>query len=221
VKAAFLDAVDGKEAVSVATPKGACEIRTFLAQAVVGTPVNEDAGVITLTGGKVPVTLTPDAASKYADVNDSANDLFDGGETITIAATGGLVPGFVTKIVASAGIDLSLPLQPPNNLPLSVDRTSDLVFTWKNGAAGEVVAVLADGISTKLTCTFPAADGKGTITKAALAKLAPGSKGLFAIGSFTARTLTGQGWTITLGVGTSKTWNGVFNPQTFGYQATN
>jgi hypothetical protein len=205
----------------VATTKGACEIRTVLAQAVVGTPVDASAGVITITGGKVPVTLTPDAASKYADAKDPANDLFDGGEVITVAATGGSVPGFVTKITASAGIDLSLPLQPPNNLPLSVDRMNDLVFTWKNGAAGEVVAVLDDGISTKLTCTFPAVDGKGTITKAALAKLAPSSKGLFVIGSFTARTLTGAGWTITLGVGTNKTWNGVFNPQTFSYQAAN
>lgn len=220
-KAGFLDAPDGKEAVSVATTKGACEIRTFLSQAVVGTPVNADAGVLTITGGKVPVTLTPDAMSKYPDAKDSANDLFDGGEVLTIAATGGAVPGFVTKITASAGIDLSLPVQPPNNLPLPVDRMNDLVFTWKNGAAGEVVAVLDDGISTRLTCTFPAVDGKGTITKPALAKLAPSSKGIFVIGSFTARTLTGAGWTITLGVGTNTTWNGVYNPQTFSYQAAN
>ncbi|MEP7123941.1 MAG: hypothetical protein ABJE95_23635 [Byssovorax sp.] len=221
VKAGFLDAPDGKEAVSIASPQGACEVRTFLAPAVVGTPVNADAGVITITGGKVPITMTPDAMSKYADVKDSVNDLFDGGEAITIAATGGMVPGFATKITASAGIDLTLPLQPANNGPLSVDRKLDLVFTWKNGAAGEVVAVLDDGMTTRLTCTFQAAAGTGTIPKTALAKLAPTASGLFVIGAFTAKTLTGQGWTITLGVGTAKTWNGVYNPQTFSYKATN
>ena len=221
VQAGFVSAPDGSEAVSTASTVGACEVRIYTTPPTLGTPGNEDAGVITITGGKVPVTLTPDAQSIYPSAADPASDLFSGGETITITAAGGAVPAFTASLVASGGIDVTLPLQPPGNGPLAVDRTSDLAFAWTGGGTGKVVVNLNDGLGVKVRCTFDSAAGTGLIPKAALAALGPNSKGTFGLGAGTLKTVTAGNWSIPIVVGTAKTWNGVYNPQTFTYQALN
>ena len=196
-------------------------MRSYTTPPTLGTPVNEDAGSITILGGKVPVTLTPDAQSKYPDARDPAKDLFDGGETLEIEAAGGMVPAFTTRVVASAGIDVTSPAQPPNKGPITVDRTADLVFTWTSGGSGKVILSLNDGLGVKLTCTYDSPAGKGMVPKAALGALAASSKGSFGLGAGTFKTITAGNWTVSIVAGTAKTWNGVYNPQTFTYQATN
>lgn len=220
-KAGFIFAPDGTEAVYTATTLGSCEVRLYTAMSTMGTPTSVDAGVITITGGKVPVTLTPNAMSAYPVVSDGANDLFDGGEMITITAAGGTIPAFTGTLLASVGVDVTLPLEPPNKGPLPVDRTSDLVFTWNNGGPGDVILFLNDGLGTRVGCTFSSAAGKGTVPKAALAKLSAGAKGSFGLAALTLKTVTAGSWSIQLAVGTAFTWNGAFNPQTFQFQATN
>ena len=220
-KAGFVFSPDGTEAVFTTSTVGSCEIRLFTVPPTMGTPSNVDAGVITITGGKVPVTLTPNAMSAYALVSDPAKDLFDGGEMITITAAGGTVPAFTASLTASVGVDVTLPLEPPNKGPLPVDRTSDLVFTWNNGGPGDVIVFLNDGVGSRVYCTFSSAAGTGTVPKAALAKLSAGSKGSFGVASITLKTVTVGSWPIQLAVGTAFTWNGAFNPQTFQFQATN
>jgi hypothetical protein len=220
-QAGFVSAPDGTEAISTASTVGPCEVRIYTTPPTLGTPMNVDAGVITILGGKVPVTLTPDAQSMYPNVTDPANDLFNGGETLEVEAVGGMVPAFVTSIVASAGIDVTLPLQPPNKGPITLDRTADLVFAWTSGGPGKVILNLNDGAGVKLTCTYDSAAGTGMVPKAALGALAANSKGSFGLAAGNFKTITAGNWTVAIVAGTAKTWNGVYNPQTFTYQASN
>ena len=169
----------------------------------------------------MPLTLTPDATGAYAPVKDVSNDLFAGGEKIVLSAAGAMVPGFTANAVAPATVDITLPVEPANKAPLPVDRNQDLVFTWQNGSIGDVVAILSDGVSTKLTCTFPAAAGTGTVPHAALLELAPSSTGLFVIEPISAQTVIAGEWAVQVVVGNALTWNGVPNPQTLSYQASN
>ena len=81
-----------------------------------GTPSNVDAGIITVTGGKVPVTLTPDAMSRYPIAADPMNNLFGVGEMITIRPPGAtfqrsLPPSSRRSVVAlkEQGIRAELP----------------------------------------------------------------------------------------------------------------
>lgn len=220
-KAGFSFAPDGSDAVYTASTVGACEIRLFTMSTIQGTQSKVDAGVITITGGKVPVTLTPDAMSTYPGVTDPANDLFDGGDTLTIKAAGGTVPAFKADVITSVGVDITLPVEPANKGPLPVDRTSDLLVTWNNGGPGDVFMFFNDGLGTRVFCTFSSAAGKGTVPKAALGALSPNAKGSFGVGAATLKTVTAGAWSIPILVTSASTWNGAYNPQTFTFQASN
>lgn len=54
-----------------------------------------------------------------------------------------------------------------------------------------------------------------------LAALAPGAQGAFIMEPVSRKNVTAGDWTVQVLVGSSLTWNGVFNPQIFTYQASN
>jgi hypothetical protein len=143
-----------------------------------GTVKAPTAGDITLTGGKIAsagIVLTADATTGLYKAVTGTTKLFDGGETITAKAAGDVVPAFDGKTVAAPGdIKLTSPACASFACP-DLDRTVDLNATWTGGSSGNVVVSLStsqkDKRSASILCTFKAADGKGTISKDALAKL--------------------------------------------------
>jgi hypothetical protein len=219
--ASFVSWALGNPGVSTTTTVGACAVTVYTTLATTNSPpVDESAGMITVTGGSQPVSLVPDATGKYTSANGGI-DLFTGGEMITVTAAGATVPAFTATLVAPAPINLTAPAQPTSG-PLLVDRTKDLVFTWMNGGVGTVMVSLAGtGGPASMSCTFPSAAGTGTIPQAALATLPPSSKGPFGIGATSAQLIDTGGWKIAVFVGDTLIWNGAVNTKTFSYQAIN
>lgn len=221
VWASFVSAPDGSPGTVTKTSVGDCVIQAYSTPPFMGTETSQSAGTITVSGGSVPVSLMPNQNDEYPILYDDMNDLFSGGETIEVTATGAAVPAFTATALAPAPIDLISPAQPPNDGPLLVDRTKDLVFTWKGGGAGSVGAIFADEAGDVVTCTFPSAAGTGTVPKAALAALSPSSKGAFGISPGSIQTVTAGDFEIDIGVTSWLTWNGVVGADTSTYEALN
>lgn len=219
--AGFSTAPDGSPGAFTEATVGPCVVRRYTTLPVKGAPIKQSAGTITIDGGVHTLSLSPDGNGKYAELDSSTEDLFSGGETITIKAAGDVVPAFSFSMIAPSGVDLTQPAEPPNKGPLPVDRTADLTFSWSGGGSGDVIAVLTDPSATRVTCTFASAPGKGTIPKAALASLAANGLGTFAIQAATTQEQTLGEWQLLALVVNSLKWNGVVDPQTLTYQAMN
>jgi hypothetical protein len=170
----------------------------------------ESAGIVTITGGKQIVTLTPDATGTYGLVNDMTKALGDGGETITISAAGATVPAFSAMGVAPVGGDISSPPPPAQGQPLLIDRTQDLVFTWTKGGAGDITVAFGPFAPSNVGvgCTFASGAGTGTIPKAVLAALPAGQGGFFELGAGSSQYLNAGDWSVSVGVTTLVTWGG-------------
>lgn len=135
------------------------------------TVIRRSAGAVTVTGGSREVTLTPDASNEYAASSSATEGLFDGGETVRVAAAGDHVPAFEVSATAPSAITFSA----PNFFaPITVDRTQDLEVTWTGGADGVAVAVVATvgaDRTVDVVCEFPASAGSGSIPAAVLGQL--------------------------------------------------
>lgn len=220
VSAGFVARPDAAPGVYVESMVGPCVIKTFSEPEVFGQKIAGSAGDVIVEGGLVPVTLSPDARNLYAKRESTAVDLYEGGETVTISATGDTVPAFTTELLAPSHVDITLPIQPADDAPLPLDRTADLVLTWDDGGFGELVVLLGDP-TTSITCKFPTAAGTATIPSAALQKLAPSSLGFFLMEPASRKDLVVGEWTVQIVVASSLRWNGVADSQSFSYQASN
>lgn len=220
VTAGFVERPDASPGVFVESTVGPCAIKTFSTPEVFGPKIAESAGDVTITGGAVPLTLTPDGMNKYAKQKSTTVDLHAGGETLTISATGATIPAFTRDLVAPSYLDVTSPVQPANNDPLPLDRTQDLVFTWNGGGTGEFVVLLGDS-ATSMTCKFPTTPGTATVPAAALSMLEPGSHGLFLMQAASTEVVTAGDWTVQIIVASSLLWNGAADSQSFSYQASN
>ncbi|NOU32371.1 MAG: hypothetical protein HOO96_31075 [Polyangiaceae bacterium] len=160
-------------------------------------PTDGHAGVITISGGKNPVTLTPEADgyySEFLDFNTPGAPFFAAGAPITVSAAGGsaIGPFSVSGLsVPGALVVSSLAKDADGNLlPPTIDRSQRLALTWQAANANAVEVVISssegwfsttidgqfDATSNKtLSCVFPGASGGGVIPASALAKFTAGS----------------------------------------------
>jgi hypothetical protein len=180
---------------SVAT-YGACIATTGCAVGGIPTVVYDGAGVVTITGGKQTVTLTPGTGSMYPVFSDQTSTLWNGGETLTVSVAGDTVPAFTGSLIAPSPFALTAPL--PVNKTFTITLGQDLTFTW-TGAGSATVEITLDGPNKTpplIVCNFPGAAGSGTIPKAALANFSPGSGATFAGAVVTSVPIQAGDWPI-------------------------
>jgi hypothetical protein len=149
-----------------------CTVTVF--EGNIGTPVG--AGALTFTvDGQAPFTIAaPAQPDEYSTDHDFALD------KLTVHAAGDAVPAFDAIVTPSSPSSVQM-LQPalgPGSAP-DVSRISDLSLLWKGGTSGTLILdFLSD--AHEVVCTFPAADGHGTVPSTALAVLPVGQRTVLA-----------------------------------------
>ncbi len=97
-------------------------------------PVYRDAGVMTVAGLKEALTITPGASGFYmVDWECCPEDLFDGGDTVTLSAEGNETPAFEVSAVA---VDA---LEPALDCDMALSGEEDLTITWTPAGPASVV----------------------------------------------------------------------------------
>lgn len=140
-----------------------------------GAAVFASAGTITITGGSETVTLTPESAGTYPAVSGQQL-LWSDGASLAFKAAGDAVPAFEGTVVGAGAVSLTAPAL-VSGTPLAVDRAKALDVEWTGGGSGSVWVVVAAG-TQRISCTFTAAAGQGTVPTTLLQKLSAGSGGL-------------------------------------------
>jgi hypothetical protein len=158
-----------------------------------------DAGEITIAGS---TTVKLDAAADTGAYKPGSGqvELFAAGADISVKAAGATVPAFDQKVVGPGQITVTS-TWPAAGTAFDVDRTKDINLVWTGGTAGDVTASLVSNASGKtgtVSCKFPAADGKGTIPAAALAKLVVTAQGAISVSASNTNDFTQGDWKITL-----------------------
>lgn len=159
------------------------------------------AGRITVTGGTLPLSLTPDPDGTYPTTGGPIS-LWSGGETLALAAAGGEVPAFQASLVAPSPITVTQPVRELGDAGLgrlSVVRASGLTLTWTGSSQGTFQVYLSTAEATMahaVTCTFASSTGTATVPAAALLKLPAGS-GFFDLYVEEKTEVTVPGWAVT------------------------
>jgi hypothetical protein len=222
VAATFWSGPDGTNGVTTTSQIGPCTITVYTTPQVYAGRAFPSAGTITISGLDEPVSMAPTGSGPglYAPIASHTNSLFSAGESVTISATGAVVPAFTANLVAPSLIDLQSPAV-TNDTGLTLDRSADLTVVWSGGGFGTVAVDFVDSAHTSVGCTFPSSDGTGTIPKAALAALVPEGVGALQIDVQSTQTLMIDGWTILVYVQSSVPVNGVGLNLTTSYKASN
>ena len=149
------------------------------------------AGVVTVDAGGEHIELVPDEDGVYARAAGTAT-LWQAGEEVRIAATGGHVPPFDRAL---PGPGAPVLIAPASDRPLVVERTRDLEVTFSGGEAGTVVALLAwqeaPNHAGQLRCYFEAEGGAGIIPRELLADLPITALSMLVFGENRAELRTG------------------------------
>jgi hypothetical protein len=185
------------------TTSGSCVAFTCSADAG-AVPLGESAGTVTISGGDLTTQgLSPGTTGTYS--TSSATVGYTEGQTLTISASGSVVPAFgPVSIVAPPPIALSSPAAADGG-SVTISTASDLTVIWVGGVSGDSVLVEGGASGAGFQCTFDAATGAGTVPQAVLAALAgTGAGGLdfaqITSTSVTAGTFSIQGLCTEIGV---------------------
>lgn len=124
------------------------------------------AGSITVTGTTSDVTLAQDMADDpYTPTAPTPTDLFAAGATLTVTATGGVVPAFTGDVVAP---------QPLADVvfPDSISRAAPAMITWTAGSGDTMWFLVASANATPggMLCKAPD-NGSFTLTTDAIGLL--------------------------------------------------
>jgi hypothetical protein len=181
VSAGFVTAMFSSSGNCTQTVQGSCSV-TVCTPADGGTAptsTNDSAGDITITGTDAgTLILTYDGGYSGFSVNKA---IWAGGETITAAAAGGVVPAFSKTVAAPNTITVTSPACTAAGGSYdcgTIDRSADYSITWTGGASTTVTGSLFSfkgGASTGIFCTFNSSPG--TIPAAALSQLGKSSDG--------------------------------------------
>jgi hypothetical protein len=125
------------------------------------------AGSITVTGTTTDVTLAQQtgSSSSYTANPPAPADLFAPGATLTVTATGAIVPAFTGAVVAP---------QPLADVvfPASISRAAPATITWTSGTRDTMWFLVASNNATPgaMLCTAPD-NGSFTLTTNAIGLL--------------------------------------------------
>jgi len=112
----------------------------------------------------------------YPDVQQTLVGDFAGGEAVTFAATGGVVPPFSQELTMLAPLVLTQPSSNAFSIPISRDGVT---LTWRPGEAGTEVRAAAfggDGTFTFMECAWDASAGTGLLPPEILKSLRNGQE---------------------------------------------
>lgn len=137
-------------------------------------------GTVTVAGGAMPLTMTPTSGGYYAPVPSSAQALFSGGETLTLANSGAVAPASSMTVVAPSPSTITTPAAATS---YTITRSNGFALAWSGGGPGDLTFTIQSGFPSaqpgskygSVTCTFPVADGQATVPPSALAALPAGS----------------------------------------------
>lgn len=159
-------------------------------------PPYASAGTLTLTGGARTLTLTPNADKSYTTLVDNTQTLWNGGEPLTLTASGADVPAFTTQLTAPTPVVITSPLPPGAGGPISISRASDLQMTWTggNGKVRGGISVSYASSTASLICVAAASAGSYTLPAAMIAQLpaSPMSGILFAYSDAQSQVVSGN-----------------------------
>jgi hypothetical protein len=115
-----------------------CAVRTCTRSGpFTGNPIEESAGDITISGARGGDITFPFVAAQY--VSAARNHLWDGGETLTLSATGAAVPAFSGKtVVAPHDVTLVSPAVCPTSHCIVVHRSTPFTVTYAGGESTNV-----------------------------------------------------------------------------------
>jgi hypothetical protein len=140
---------------------GGCEVLRFSS-----TSTSYSAGLITISGGTQPVTLTPSGTAPHVAYAPSQIPIpvFAAGADLTYAAAGADVPQLTGHVRAPSFITA--------NLPASASRSADLALAWTAGTSSYVeVSIFTAGPGAAdfvgITCLVPD-NGAFTVPAAAM-----------------------------------------------------
>jgi hypothetical protein len=156
VSAGFYDA-PGTSNTCTQTTFGACVVSSCPSATNPPPPVNRSAGTVTVSGPGHSFVLSPKADDSYPP-STSQTAFFSGGETISVRATGGIVPAFDTSVTAPSTTTITSPTLSIAT-PTSHARALDLPFTATGGGAGSILVTVSQSAVTypfvSARCTFP------------------------------------------------------------------
>ena len=197
----------GFPACTNVTTIGPCDVL----DCVMGTEQTpHSAGAVTVTGPSTHITLEPGANEEYA-VEQAQGTLFNGGDSLTIAAAGADVPAFSRTISTPSKSTIRSPPQPSTPY-LPITRSAGLVVRWTGAATGTQFVSLSDGgfsVTRYLSCRFDAGAGTGTIPPDALMLLQTAA-GNFSMATITEDSVDVGDWHVSL----EAYWNAVWPDDT-------
>lgn len=148
-------------------------------------PPLPNAGAINVNGGVLPITLAVQADGTYMPASAALQLWSDGMTTMQFMAIGDEVPNF--NVVQTSTQSVSITAPDLGAVPLLVTRSADMPLTWSGPSPGNVVVrlvwrdVAPSTANTTVECSFPVADGSGSIPTAALTMLPASSVGTFQV----------------------------------------
>jgi len=167
-----------------------------------GMPALTDAGVLSVSGGAMPIMQTPQSGGGYAPFHGTS-PLWSGGESITVSAAGGEVPAFAATTTAPGTATLTMPAAHPT----TIARTSDLSLSWNGSGIGLVEVLLSAAAAgmpaVEVHCRYPLSAGHGVVPAAILANLPAGAMGAMVMTTLTPQTVSAGGsWSVDLALET-------------------
>lgn len=144
-----------------------------------------DAGIVEITGGNTRLTLVNQNNVYLASTDDP---IFDPGQNLHIAVSGGDVPAHNLDLVGPAVFDVTT----PDLAALVVDRTQGLHVEWTPVSGTAVLGVYSDGVS--LTCQVDAMSGSYDLPANLLEQLPVGELASFYASNWNIATTTVDGW---------------------------
>ncbi len=159
------------------------------------------AGVLSVTGGKMPLAVKPTSSDDYDLVGSMP--LFAPGDVASVSAGGANVDAFQLDAQVPGPIAMSTVAQ-------TVPRDQPLTFRWKPPTQGPPGILRVSGhwsSSVSFGCSAPSGAGQMTLVPAALAMLPDPSSVVESFHTRTVRAKAGM-WTIDFEVGADVTMDG-------------
>jgi hypothetical protein len=159
---------------------------------VPGDTTSLEGGSVTIEG-KSTVTLARDADGRYAPTTTPSGNMFDPGQKLAFSIAGNQddPPAFSFELQAPGYVLLDGP-------PGPLDRNQDATFTWSPSFGDQVAISIGTPTSeVMVTCNWPMAAGKGTLTSSVLRQIPNESIRIYHSSEST-KTETRSGWRVTV-----------------------
>ena len=167
-----------------------------------GPPAIAHAGEISITGGDVDLSLTPEPSGVYVPVMDAGVLWSESPVVLSFSAAGADVPMFSGTV--SAALPMAVATAPDSTGVFQIDRGTGFTLAWEPPAnrMGDVVAYLdvddGSGITVSVRCPFAVQDASGQVPSAAFGSIPPLSVAAFRVQIETVMEITAGSWDVAL-----------------------